>query len=293
MFPTGFIVAGEQICLPDEVLQLREPFPDIPAIERVHLDHFKRNLKLQMPSLAFTCEERVEKDPPDFLIKRASDPKQIGLELTTFGTPTEDRQRRAWRFTRVHEHLLRAHANGRLRGLVGLKFDVSFGRLDGVQPQDLDDHLLDELVGALERVAKLPRPVFSIDSPSEQWPLGSVGSDAILWSLSGSADGPWSGSMLANQTGFEVEMTVREWTTSAKVVDEMNKTIQGKDDARNEELLIVAGGPTKSGRCFRAGTVLGEVAARAWSGPAAKPLHLRRVFLDVWGAEKIFLLYEA
>lgn len=293
MFPTGVIVASQQICLPDEVVQLSESFPDIPSLERVHLEHFKRSLSVQMPNLAFACEEPVQKDPPDFLIKRPSDSKQIGLELTTFGTPTEDRQRRAWRFSRVHEHLLRAHANGRLRGLVGLKFDVSFGQLDGVQPQDLDDRILDNLVEALELVANLPRPGFSIDSPSEQWSSGVVGPGVISWSLSGCADGPWRGSMLANQTGFEVEMTVREWTTAATVVAEMNRTIQGKDDPRNEELLIVAGGPTKSGRCFYAGTVLGLVAAQAWSGPAVKPRHLRRVFLDVWGVEKIFLLYEA
>ena len=57
--------------------------------------------------------------------------------------------------------------------------------------------------------------------------------------------------------------------------------------------MIVAGGPTLFGRALPAGAVIAKRVSDIWRGLTKQPIHLRRVFLDIWGLEKIVLLYEA
>lgn len=293
MFVGPTILTGDgSFCPPDDVVQVRSPFPTLHAMEFEHLQHFKRLVKVQFPRLAFRLASSGS-NPPDFMVYRTDDGVPFGMELTTFGFPTQERQSRAWKFARIHERLLKAYEGGRLAGLSGLKFDVSFGALDGSPPDGLDEATFGELVDALEDVAQLSRPSMetNVDS-SEAWPSGVVGGGSILWSLSGVTNGCFEGSMLAKRTGFEVECTVREWKTEGELRMQMDETIQAKDVPSNQELLIVAGGPTQQGRMFPAGAVIAMQLVKAWHGPAKVPVHLRRIFLDVWGPEKIFLLYE-
>jgi hypothetical protein len=290
MLISPVVIYGSGYSPPDDVFQLYPSFPDQRAMEFHHLQHFKRLIKAQMPDLAFRLSGDGD-NPPDFMIYRESEGKPFGLELTTFGIPTQDRQTRTWHFARLQERLLAVYKCGGLKGLSGLKFDVSFGSLGGTPPKDLEEKTFNELVSALDGTAKLPRP--AMDLHSTDWHSGSVGQGEVFWSLAGVSDGPFDGSVLAKQTGFEVECTMREWKTDAEAIAQMGKTIADKDDPRNTELLIVAGGPTRSGRALPAGAVIAKRVADIWQGPTQKPTYLRRVFLDIWGLEKIVILYES
>lgn len=278
---------------PDDVVEVAPPFPTQLALEFQHLQHFKRLVKTQLPHLAFRLVGNGA-NPPDFLIRRAEDCEPFGMELTTFGTPTQERQSRVWRFSFWQERLLAAYARGRLAGLSGLKFAISFGSMDAPAPPPdrVDEELFEQLVVALEGVAKLPRPSMSAEPFAEEWPSGAIDGGAINWRLSGVSQAPFRGSKLADYAGFEVELTVDEYKGLEESVRQMESAIAEKDRPENRELLIVAGGPTRSGRAFSAGAVIALHVAEAWKGLATKPTYLHRVFLDIWGLEKVVLLHE-
>lgn len=287
----------------DDVIQCTAPFRSARAVEANHLEHFKRLVQTQMPANAFHVAS-YGPDPlkaPDFLIYRDMEDaaKPFGLELTTFGIPTEVRQQNQWVFSHWHSRLLASYEEGRLGGLSGMKFDISFGDLSGPPPEKVDDVAFAELVDALEGVAKTPRSRFQLTfgtaspvSESGYWPEGSIAGGSIFWSLSGYSDSPFNTSALAQKTGFDLELTVREHKSHSDVVQDMNRTIEAKDVPENRELLIVAGGPTRSGKCFAASAMMAHRVMENWEGPVATPLHLRRVYLDIWGTEKVHLLYQ-
>ncbi len=183
-----------------------------------------------------------------------------------------------------------------------MKFDVWFGPLKEFQetpqniappPVELDDTTLDELISDLEGITRIPRPALSAEAVNEPWPYALENKEKFSWTVSGQSNAPYTGSLLANQTGFEVEFAVREWQTLEELVRQMERTISEKDVPKNCELFIVAGGPTEFGRIFPAGALLALQTLEAWHGPAVKPTNLRRVFLVVWGENKVYLLYEA
>ena len=298
--PTIIHSSTGNFCPPDDVIQLTPRFDDQREMEASHLAHFKRLIEHQLPSLAFKVAG-YGANPPDFLIYRdlADAASSFGLELTTFGIPTEERQQNHWHFSHWQERLLEAYEKGRLAGLSGLKFDISFGELSGPAPKEVDKQAFDELVDALEGVAKLPMSAMSeaagrdfVMGGGGEWPEGTVADGAITWRLSARSNAPFQGSALAKRAGFEVEVTVREYKRRVDVVADMNATIKAKDCPTNRELLIVAGGPAQSGRAFAASGVLAQMAIEKWAGPAQRPSHLQRVFLDIWGEEKVYLLYE-
>lgn len=301
MFTGGTIIyPGGNFHPPDDVIQITGKFKSPQAMEACLLAHFKRLIEKQMPALAFRVAG-YGANPPDFLIYRdlAEAASPFGLELTTFGFPTEQRQQNHWHFTHWQERLLEAYEKGRLAGLSGLKFDISFGDLTGPAPKVVDEQAFDGLVDALEGVAKLPMPAMSKEAGEdwvmgggEQWPEGTIANGAITWRMSGRSNVPFQGSMLAKNAGFEVEVTVREYKPQDEVVADMNATIKAKDCPTNRELLIVAGGPTQSGRAFAASGVMAHRVLEQWAGPAEEPAYLHRVFLDIWGEEKVHVLYE-
>ena len=285
---------------PDDVIQVTPRFVDQRAMEAFHLAHFKRLVEHQLPALAFKVAS-YGANPPDFLIYRdlADATSPFGLELTTFGFPTKERQQNHWNFSHWQKRLLEAYENGRLGGLSGLKFDISFGELSGPAPKEVDEQAFSELVDALEGVARLPMSAMSevgcddwVMGNGDDWPEDTVADGAITWRLAGRGNGPFQGSALAKRAGFEVEITVREYKLQVDVVADMNATIKSKDCPTNRELLIVAAGPAQSGRAFVASGVLARRAIEKWTGPAQRPSYLQRVFLDIWDEEKVYLLYE-
>ncbi|MDB5849952.1 MAG: hypothetical protein JWP29_3704 [Rhodoferax sp.] len=180
----------------DDVMQYTLPFRSQRALEANHLAHFKRLVHIQMPAHSFYvgCYGLDPLKPPDFLIYRdkADAATPYGLELTTFGIPTEIRQQNQWIFSQWHHRLLASYNEGRLAGLSGLKFDISFGDLSGQPPKQVADEAFTELVDALESVATIARSCFhwtagepGPGSKGGDWPGGSIAGGTIIWRLSG------------------------------------------------------------------------------------------------------------
>jgi hypothetical protein len=74
---------GEVLSPPDNLIQL-PAFSTKRAMEFSHLQHFRRLIKAQLPSLQFRLLGDGG-DPPDFLLSRNG--RKFGLELTVFGSP--------------------------------------------------------------------------------------------------------------------------------------------------------------------------------------------------------------
>lgn len=291
----GFMIqtGSGEFLLPNDLRPVCRPFANQPALEYCHLQKFESLLKAQMPHLSFKLEGRGA-DPPDFIVRRSTERQPFGLELTTFGIPTKERQEQAWRFSVVPRALLAAYRKGRLRGLTGLRFAIWFGSPFAAPPKNIPEATLAELVTALESASTWLRPLRPEDETT--LPSGEVAGGTVSWRVSGYADKanvPLRGSELADEAGFDVQHNMSQWVRPEDVVQQMNQTIAIKDRQENLELLIVAGGPTMSGKAFFAGTALVMLLMKTWSGPVVKPTHLRRVFLLDWYSQAITLLYEA
>ncbi|MBC7994054.1 MAG: hypothetical protein H7Z15_12530 [Rhizobacter sp.] len=276
---------GEVLSPPDDLIQL-PAFSTKRAMEFSHLQHFKRLIKSQLPDLQFRLLGDGA-DPPDFFLSR-SDTK-FGLELTMFASA--QRRERAAFFSKLHERLLLAYGKGRLRGLSGIKVDMAFGEL-GAKPVSVDDVLFDQLIEAFDKLGKQKRPSMApdVEIPSDEWPNGTVG--PLNWYASSYADYPFRGSKLSNIMGFEVEYMHRQWTTTAEVERAINERIMAKDRAGVDELLIVAGGPDQAGRQFPAEAILASHLLEKGTPAFVKPAHIQRVFIDVWGAERLYLIHD-
>lgn len=281
--------SGEVLSPPDEVVQLPS-FATKRAMEFAHLQHFKRQLKSQFPHLQFRLIGDGL-DPPDFLISR--DGLRFGLELTVFTMP--ERRERAAFFSKLHDRLLLAYSKGRLRGLSGMKVDLSFGEL-GARPFAVDEASFEQLLNAFDQLGKLERPNISSDSAAEpdgisDWPSGKAG--LIEWYVSIYSNQPLRGSKLSNATGFEVEYTQRQWIKTDDVIRVISERISAKDrEGRGvDELLIVAGGPDQAGRVFPAEAMLAHRLLESRATSIVKPLHIQRVFVDIWGLERLYLVH--
>ena len=276
---------GELLSPPDDLIQL-PGFATKRAMEFAHLQHFKRLIKTQLPDLQFRLLGDGA-DPPDFLLSR--DATKFGLELTVFASA--QRRERAAFFWKLHERLLLAYDKGRLRGLSGIKVDLAFGEL-GAKPVRVDDELFDQLIKAFDQLGRQNRPSMArdVEIPSDEWPNGSVG--PLRWYVSSYADHPFRGSKLSNITGFEMEYTHREWTKTADVERAINERIVAKDRGGVDELLIVAGGPDQAGRQFPAEALLASHLLEKGTPAFVKPAHIQRVFIDVWGTERVYLIHD-
>lgn len=277
--------SGLRMVPPDDVMQ-SPAFASKAAMELAHLQHFERLTRARFGHLQFDVIGPGT-DPPDFLISRSG--VRVGLEHTVFAWP--ERRERAAFFSKLHDRLLDAYGKGRLRGLSGMKVELSFGDL-GARPFNVSNALFDELVDSFDELAKKKRPARSSDSEAQgAWPSGTVSS--LTWCVSSYANFPLSGSKLANDTGFDVEYTQRQWTTPANVEQALNDSIAIKDQAGVDELLIVAGGPDQAGRQFPAEAMLVDYLLGKLEPSFVRPTYLRRVFVDVWGLERLYLIHEA
>lgn len=130
-----------------------------------------------------------------------------------------------------------------------------------------------------------------VEIPCDEWPSGTVG--PLNWYVSSYADHPFRGSKLSNATGFEVEYTHRQSTTTADIRNAINERIVAKDRPGVDELLIVAGGPAQTGKQFPAEAILAFHLLEEEAASFVKPAHLQRVFIDVWGAERLCLIHDS
>lgn len=276
---------GEVLSPPDDLIQL-PAFATKRAMEFAHLQHFKRLIKSQLSHLQFRLVGDGT-DPPDFFLSRHN--AKFGLELTVFATA--ERRERAAFFSKLHERLLLAYGKGHLRGLAGIKVDLAFGEL-GARPVHVDDALFDQLVDVFDQLGRRKRPSMAshVEIPSNEWPNGAVG--PLNWYVSSYAEHPFRGSKLSNTTGFEVEYTHRQSTTTADVERAINERIMAKDRAGVDELLIVAGGPDQTGKQFPAEAILASHLLKKETLAFVKPVHIQRVFVDVWGVERVYLIHD-
>lgn len=276
---------GESIYPPDGVLQ-GPPFANKQAMEFTHLQHFKKSVKAHIPELQFRMIGMGD-DPPDFLLHRNG--VQFGLELTVFASP--ERRERASFISKIHDRLLDVYKSGRLQGLSGMRIDLAFGSLGG-KPFQIDDALFNQLVDAWDDLGKLERPSMDIDVdiPSGEWPTGTVG--ALEWWVSSYSTQRMSGSKFANITGFEVEYTHREFSAVLDVAGSLSDIIKSKDHPAVDELLIVAGGPDRNGRRYIAESMTAIHLLEGRKYTFDKPTHIKRVFVDVWGPDRAYLIYD-
>jgi hypothetical protein len=281
--------SGEILSPPDEVVQLPS-FATKRAMEFAHLQHFKRLIGSQLPHLNFRLIGDGL-DPPDFVLSREH--SHFGLELTVFATP--ERRERAAFFSKLHDRLLLAHVKGRLRGLSGIKVDVAFGDL-GEKPFAINDDSFEQLVGSFCQLGKQKRSSRSRYAATEpvsaaEWPRGEAGS--IRWYVSAYADTPFRGSKLSNATGFEVEYMHRQWVTTEDVARAINERVSAKDRAGQgvDELLIVAGGPDQAGRAFPAEAMLAYHFLEGRAAPIVRPVHIQRVFVDIWWLDRLYVVH--
>jgi hypothetical protein len=283
---------GEHICPSDTVIQA-QPYASQRAMEFCHLQHFKRLVKQQHPNLCFRLIGDGG-DPPDFIICREG--ASLGLELTVFASP--QRRERAALISDIHDRLIVAYDNGSLRGLTGIRIDLSFFKI-GARPTRTGDAALSELVAQLDaiaRVVRTPLPanwVYSAET-HPAWASGEVDGGAVKWQVSSISNTPLRGSKFANHTGFEIEYTHREWLAPDEIQKTIEQCVRAKDKpgSGNDELLIVAGAPGKNGRAYPAEAMAVLHHLKNWQGLEINPQYLKRVFLDVWGPEKLYVIYE-
>ncbi len=283
--------ARGEILTPSDRVEQHPPFATKRAMEFAHLQHFKRLLNSQLSHLRFRLIGDGS-EPPDFVISR--DGLSVGLELTVFAEP--ERRERAAFFCKLQDRLLHVCSKGRLRRLCGIKIDLAFREL-GARPFTVDDANFEQLVNEFDELGLLERPETSNGLKDSSgmvtyWPSGKVG--LIEWCVSGYSNLPWRGSKLSNATGFEVEYTHRQWTSTEDVVRAINKSITAKDreGQGTDELLIVAGGPDQAGRAFPAEAFLADHALKSCTESIVKPTYIKRVFVDIWGLERLYLLHE-
>ncbi len=284
---------GLEVFFPPDIVMQREPYSSRRAMEFDHLQHFKRMLKVQHPDFYFRLEGDGS-EPPDFFISRAG--KRCGLELTVFAQPV--RRERAAFFAKLQDRLIEAYDQGSLRRLEGIKIDLAFRDL-GEKPVPVSESELAELIQQLEAIsdtvrAPLPPNWVSSAELHPAFASGQVNDGILKWNVSSISNMPMRGSKLANHTGFEIEYTHREWMQAEDVQSALERCIQAKDkpNAGNDELLIVAGAPDRDGRAYPAeALLLGSFLAK-WGGLKTEPKHINRVFVDLWGPERVQVIYS-
>ncbi|WP_147321261.1 hypothetical protein [Rhodoferax lacus] len=285
---------GKESILPaDSVFQVR-PFLNKLCLEYEHLQHFKKLVFRQHPTYAFELIENVKEDPPDFRIKRGG--KIIGLELTAY-TPSTRRKQVAF-FGKIQDQFLQAHRCGALRNLQGVYIELSFKTDDGT-PKKVDEKTFVELTQAFSKLSpRRDKKNRICSNGGNPYPLGESGETndgGIGWYVYAVSETPSYGTALANETGFDINYVYRRWTDSSEVFEELQNRIDAKDHGRNgtEELLISAGAPSLDGWVIASESTCMAHCIKEWTGPKAKPKHLKRIFLDIWGADQLHILYEA
>ena len=229
-------------------------------------------------------------DPPDFVISRGRG--EIGLELTVI----ESGSRRAWSryFSRFQDALLERFRSGRLQNISGLRIAITFGQHDGM-PFALGEKRFEELVSAFEQLAKRPWWSAPVNSIEKGWPLGAEGATldgTVSWYVEMYSTAPVRGSALANEAGFEVINSHGSSVTGDEAQALVVSAIARKDKPGNDELLISVGSPGLDGRAFPSDqATISYMLFEGWTAPVA-PKYLKRVFIDVWGADKVYVIYD-
>lgn len=282
-FSPALILDGGVIQSVNSVVHV-EPFTSKRAMEFAHLQHFKRVCALV---------EQYEKyrwrlvgdgaDPPDFVISRRG--RVLGLELTAFAS--DERRKQTRFFGDIQTQFVEEYRKGRLRNLAGIRIEISFSKLGGV-PSKISHEVLLELIDGFEALRRLPWEKTSSDvKETVPFPLsesGTADSGRVTWYVSFLADGPLIGHGFSDETGFDVCHSYRGEMAVSEVLWLLEDCIRKKDRAGNDELLISVSAPALDGRAYvDEGTTLRYALKTEWKGLSFVPIHLQRIFIDIWG----------
>ena len=277
---------------PDDIFSSTPPFKNKRAMEFAHLQNFKRVIGIRMPHLLFRLIGDGT-DPPDFFISRQN--AKIGIELTSFALP-KYRERTQF-FSYFKDKVLKSYSLGKLQNLRGIEIKIVFESPNG-KPNLIDDKTFDDFIEELECIDLYKYNINSLSDFSDEYihKMAEISKPHkiknIIWNIEAFSTQPAQGSLLANLTGFEITCDMRDWLPVKIIHEELNNLIHKKDKQYTDELLISAGAPDLKGRCFRAEAMLAMHAAENWQGLLRNPHHIKRVFLDIWGMDKIYLLHS-
>lgn len=280
----------KNLTLPDDTFKI-PAFKNKQAMELAHLRHFHTNLQKEHPQYAFS-EFWEGSDPPDFEIRRGE--HIAGLELTMYTLPKRREQVKF--FARIQEKAKELAKSGSLMGLDGIHVEISFGELGG-KPSHIGEDVLNELMKEFIELTKRPREPIPLDGdfrnpPYPQGQEGWVGNGSIHWVVATVSNQPFRGSPLADATGFEMTYTHRAHTTCNQILDHLQNCINSKDKPGADELLISVGAPDTDGWLIFAESRGLTQCMEAWEGRTVPPKHLKRIFVDIWGQERIFVIHD-
>ncbi len=277
-----------------------------PQVERAEVEHYHQLARRKYPDLEFDIDEETSLRPsnasPDFFITRKG--RRIGLDVTAYAFSA--RRGADARFEDVKEALATAYRTGRFRMGERMYVWIRFGKRDIDLKQIKPD--LAELIDQLDRIVITPNieawMIQSDISGPAPYPLnqgGTTSSGAIEWGVESII--PLGGFMLGPESDwfhqecrFQIKHLFADAKSPAEIAEELDRIVSKHDkqkpaDQHIDELLIVAGGPDRRGRCLP-----GEAArARSFVGAGGKiapPLRLTRVVLDCWGADALVVLFD-
>lgn len=295
-FATSLIIIGEGetgsfVSTSNEVLH-HQAFPTKVAMEFAHLQHFKSALAKLRHKYSWRLVGNNPSDPPDFFITRGEG--SIGLELAQFAS--EGRRQQTKFFESIEERFLEAFHAGRLQNLAGIHVELSFRELGG-KPMTLSDQTLGELIVGFESLRDrqweaVRDATMTADSPFPLGATGSAGGGSVTWQVNSVATSAFHGGALADEAGFKLTHSYREWIEVGDVIQILDALIEKKDRPTNDELLISAGGPDRDGRMYaNEGSAIGIALGTKGLRSQYTPTYLSRVFVDIWGGG-LFVVYD-
>ncbi|WP_284077170.1 hypothetical protein [Herbaspirillum aquaticum] len=295
MFSPIIIAGGpdntEIITPSDNILKIA-PFENKKAMEHAHLRHFQESVKKKFPQYSFS-DFQEGADPPDFEIKRGGITSGLELTMYTLG----ERREQIKFFAKIQEQVKQLVESKAIDSLEGVRIHLSFGELGG-KPNKVKDEVLQELMDAFIQLTHRPKGPMPKDLNFKKAPYpvgeeGQVGNGAIHWMVTGLSNMPLRGSALANATGFELSYTQAFPTSRKEIIAQLQACIDAKDKPGADELLISAGAPDTNGWQIFAESECLIICMKSWKGLDKAPKHLKRIFLDIWGSESVFIIHDA
>lgn len=276
-----------------------------PEVELTVAEHFREVACRKYPELQFELEKndvvRPENASPDFFIRRNG--KRIGLDVTDYAF--SNRRAADDRFEQVKLAFAKAYRSGRFRLGERMSIWLRFANRNIDFKQIADD--MEELIGAVDRILITP----GIEAWANQsdvigparYPFGEGGitrSGLIEWGVESiipehllfAQGAGW----FQHECKFQIKHVFSDGKSDAEIAEELNRVVAKHDKLKPpeehiDELLIVAGGPDRRGRCL-----LGEAFRAMYfvdqGGGIAPPHRLTRVLLDCWGLDRVIVLFD-
>jgi len=252
-------------------------------LEEKQLRAFKDILDRQGSKYNFTTHERGVTDPPDFFIHRGN--KVVGLELTTI-TDGEIASS-ASKLPMVKDFFLTQYQAGKFKKIKGLGVMLD---IKGQVPRKMTDGFKKKLMEVVDFLDGLHVPENflqdysrSIHTSDVQYPFSeSFESENInVWVES-------YGSGTNYEMGFKLDIHLPLHSDLEDIQKLIEDAIKRKDSPKNQELLIVVGGPNNRGVGNPMEAYTMKYFLSKWLIKLDKPVYLKRVFVLLFPFSKIY-----